>query len=69
MLQGAVIMKQVTGNPNTLKFVPKLEFLKFNHTNLKSWMEKCARYFDLYKIPEDQKVDLASLYMIDKAES
>lgn len=32
-------------------------------------MKKCARYFDLCKIPADLKVDLASLYMIDKAES
>lgn len=32
------------------------------------WIKKCVKYFELCKIPQDQKVDLASLYMIDKAE-
>ncbi|XP_074342426.1 uncharacterized protein LOC141679976 [Apium graveolens] len=57
-----------TGNRRSLKFVPKLEFLKFDGTNPRSGMKKCARYFDLCKIPADQKVDLAYLYMTDKVE-
>lgn len=58
-----------SGNPNSLKFVPKLEFPKFDGTNPKMWMKKCARYFELCKVPADQKVDLASLYMVDKVEN
>lgn len=44
-----------TGNSNSLKFVPKLEFPKFDGTNPRCWMKKCARYFDLCKIPAEQK--------------
>ncbi|KAL2941402.1 UDP-N-acetylmuramate--L-alanine ligase [Bienertia sinuspersici] len=36
--------------------------------NPRIWIKKCYRYFLLCKIPDDQKVDFASLYMIDKAE-
>lgn len=58
-----------TGNSNSLKFVPKLEFPKFDGMNPRIWIKKCARYFELCKIPVDQKVNLASLYMVEKAES
>ncbi|KAL8096191.1 hypothetical protein AgCh_037225 [Apium graveolens] len=51
-----------------LGFTPKLEFPKFDGTNPRLWIKKCCRYFSLCKITEDQKVDLASLNMVDKAE-
>lgn len=49
--------------------MPKLEFPKFDGTNPRTWMKKCSRYFELCKIPAEQKVDLATLYMVDKVES
>ena len=51
-----------------LGYVPKLEFPKFDGTNARLWIKKCSKYFSLCKIADDQKVDLASLHMIEKAE-
>uniref|UniRef100_A0A803MB64 Chromo domain-containing protein n=1 Tax=Chenopodium quinoa TaxID=63459 RepID=A0A803MB64_CHEQI len=57
-------------NPTrTLGMNPKLEFPKFNGLNPRIWVKKCYKYFTLCKIADDQKVDLASLNMIDKAEN
>lgn len=56
-------------NTRPLNFMPKLEFPKFDGSNSRIWIKKCNKYFDLCKIPNDQKVDLASLYMVDKAEN
>lgn len=53
----------------SFKFTPKLDFPKFDGSNPRNWIKKCNRYFDLCKIATDQKVNLASLYMIDKAET
>ncbi|KAL2930706.1 Transcription factor bHLH25 [Bienertia sinuspersici] len=47
----------------------KIEFPQFDGSNPRIWIKKCNRYFLLCKIPEDRKVDLASLHMIGKAES
>lgn len=49
-------------------YVPKLKFPKFNGTNPRMWIKKYNKYFHLCKIPEEQKVDLACLYMVEKAE-
>ncbi|XP_048502834.1 uncharacterized protein LOC125498635 [Beta vulgaris subsp. vulgaris] len=51
-----------------LGYVPKLEFPKFDGSNCRLWIKKCSKYFHLCKIPDEQKVDLASLFMIEKAE-
>ncbi|CAO2822844.1 unnamed protein product [Amaranthus hypochondriacus] len=42
-----------------LGFMPKLEFPKFDGTNPNEWIRKASKYFELCKIGEDQKVDLA----------
>lgn len=55
--------------PRPLGYIPKLEFSKFDGTNPRSWIKKCCKYFTLCKIPDEQKVDLASLHMIYKAEN
>ena len=47
----------------------KLEFPKFDGSNPRIWIKKCCKYFDLCKIPNEQKVDLASLNMTGKAEN
>jgi len=52
-----------------LMFNPKIEFPHFDGTNPRGWVKKCLRYFALCKTLEQQKVDLASLYMSEKAES
>lgn len=48
---------------------PKIEFPKFNGSNPRIWTKKCCRYFTLCRIPYEQKVNLAFLYMIERAEN
>lgn len=48
-------------------YVPKLEFPKFDGSNCRLWIKKCSKYFHLCNIPNDHKVDLESLFMIEKA--
>ncbi|XP_056690117.1 uncharacterized protein [Spinacia oleracea] len=55
-------------NHITLGMNPKLSFPKFDGSNPRIWVKKCCKYFDLCKIAQDQRVDLASLNMIEKAE-
>ncbi|XP_074306372.1 uncharacterized protein LOC141641616 [Silene latifolia] len=49
-------------------YASKLQFPAFNGLNARSWVKKCKRYFDLCRIPEEQRIDLMSLHMMDKAE-
>ncbi|XP_048492259.1 uncharacterized protein LOC125493205 [Beta vulgaris subsp. vulgaris] len=48
---------------------PKLQIPSFDGTNPRIWIKKCSRYFSLCNIADDCRVDLASLYMTDKAET
>ncbi|KAK9684868.1 hypothetical protein RND81_10G238500 [Saponaria officinalis] len=57
------------GNRNHLKFTPKLEFPTFDGRNPRIWMKKCLKYFNLCKISDNQRVDLASMYMVGRVES
>lgn len=50
-------------------YVSKLDFPKFDGSNVRMWVKKCIKYFALCKVLEDQKVDLACLNVIDKAEN
>jgi len=59
---------EVTGDRNVFKFLPKIEFPNFGGANPRIWIKKCARYFSLCKIPDSQKVDLASIHLTGKAE-
>jgi len=51
-----------------MSFHSKLEFPPFDGGNPRSWIKKCAKYFSLCKTPENQRVELASLYMVGRAE-
>ncbi|KAL8087895.1 hypothetical protein AgCh_037873 [Apium graveolens] len=53
----------------SLSFLPKLEFPKFDGSNPRVWIKKATKYFELCKIQPDERVDLASLHMLDKAEN
>uniref|UniRef100_A0A803NE83 Uncharacterized protein n=1 Tax=Chenopodium quinoa TaxID=63459 RepID=A0A803NE83_CHEQI len=58
----------VESAPNVnLGMKPELQIPKFDGSNPRLWIKKCCKYFTLCKIPDDQKVILASLNMIDKA--
>ncbi|VFQ72920.1 unnamed protein product [Cuscuta campestris] len=60
---------RIQSKGRSLNFNPKLEFPRFDGSNTRNWIKKAGKYFNLCKIPEDQWVDIASLYMIDKAEN
>lgn len=57
----------VESTPNvTLGMKLELQIPKFDGSNPRLWIKKCCEYFTLYKIPDDQKVTVASLSMMDK---
>ncbi|VFQ80250.1 unnamed protein product [Cuscuta campestris] len=56
-------------NARNLNFNPKLEFPRFDGSNTRNWIKKASKYFTLCKIPEEQWVDIASLYMVERAEN
>ncbi|XP_060190417.1 uncharacterized protein LOC132619575 [Lycium barbarum] len=47
---------------------PKWELPSFEGHEPKVWIRKCERYFNLYRTPEDQKVEAAALYLNGIAE-
>jgi len=52
-----------------MHFNPKVEFPTFDGSNPRNWVKKCAKYFNLCRISDDQKVDLALMYLQGKAET
>ncbi|KAL0313371.1 UNVERIFIED_CONTAM: Retrovirus-related Pol polyprotein from transposon.6 [Sesamum radiatum] len=57
------------GSQGQGRSIPKIEFLKFDGEEPRSWIRKCIRYFHIvHTIPEDQKVSLASVHLDGKAE-
>ncbi|CAH9104642.1 unnamed protein product [Cuscuta epithymum] len=58
-----------TSHSRTFGFSPKLEFPSFDGNNPKVWMKKCLKFFNLCKISYEQRVDIASMYLVGKAES
>ena len=58
-----------SGGPrNAFHFNPKVEFPSFDGVNVRNWIKKCVKYLSLCKIPDNQKVDLASMYLHGRAE-
>ena len=46
----------------TCILIPKMNST-FEGINAYNWIKKCVKYFSLYRIPNTQKVDLASMFM------
>ncbi|KAG8388303.1 hypothetical protein BUALT_Bualt02G0111500 [Buddleja alternifolia] len=58
-----------TGNQSTFSPFPRVEFPKFGGADPRTWVRKCARYFQIVStVPEDQKVPLASVHLEGRAE-
>jgi hypothetical protein len=49
------------------QWIPKMDFPWFDGSDVRVRLDKCAAYFQLYLIPLDFRVIVASLHMIDKA--
>lgn len=45
----------------------KVEFPRFNGTDLKPWLYKCAQFFSIDKVPGESKVALATVHLKGKA--
>lgn len=45
--------------------MPKLDFPRFDGSDVRIWVEKCQIFFNLYQIPPGFKVQVASMHMID----
>ncbi|XP_073367813.1 uncharacterized protein [Aegilops tauschii subsp. strangulata] len=49
------------------QWMPKMDFPKFDGTDVRIWLDKCEAFFRLYHIPDSFKVTSASLYLSDNA--
>ena len=47
---------------------PKLEIPDFEGKNPRSWVRKCEKYFRIFDIQEWQKIEIAALFLHDKAD-
>ncbi|KAE8732994.1 auxin response factor 18-like [Hibiscus syriacus] len=47
---------------------PKIEIQMFDGTNLRGWVRKYQMYFSIFKVPKNQKMELATMYLTGKAE-
>jgi hypothetical protein len=56
-----------SGHPNFHHAMPHQDFPKFDGTSPKLWIKRCDSYFDLYDIPPDNWVKLATIYFIGTA--
>lgn len=50
------------------RLLPKMELLVFGGQDPEGWLWKCSKYFEIYEVPTDRKVDLVSLYLNEQAE-
>ncbi|GAB2292378.1 hypothetical protein Dimus_038200 [Dionaea muscipula] len=48
--------------------LPKLDFLTFDGTEVRSWIRRAERYFSIMGIDEWRRVKMAAMYLIGKAE-
>ncbi|XP_059292482.1 uncharacterized protein LOC132045931 [Lycium ferocissimum] len=44
---------------------PKINFPEFDGTNPRGWLRKCEKFFELYHIPEHEKLNYASVHVRD----
>ncbi|XP_065854839.1 uncharacterized protein [Euphorbia lathyris] len=65
----------VNGDPATTskapyfnKLLPKCDLPSFDGTDVDLWISKCHKYFQLFKVAQEKKVELAGLYLQGKAE-
>ncbi|XP_026459345.1 uncharacterized protein LOC113360006 [Papaver somniferum] len=57
-------------NPfNTFSKIHKLDFPRFSGDNPRSWIRKCERFFQIHSTSDEQKTEIASLYLDGKADS
>ncbi|KAL4271596.1 hypothetical protein GQ457_13G023790 [Hibiscus cannabinus] len=58
-----------SNSPNTFIPRPKIELQTFDGENPRGWVRRCQKYFSIFAIPEFQKMEIASMYLVGKAET
>lgn len=48
------------------KYLPKIELITFDRKEPRVWVRKCVKHFEVYKVPNEEKVGIASLFLIDR---
>ncbi|KAL4385166.1 hypothetical protein GQ457_15G026180 [Hibiscus cannabinus] len=48
---------------------PKIELQLFEGDNPRGWVKKCEKYFAIFGVPEEQKLEVASMYLVGRAET
>jgi hypothetical protein len=46
-------------------WIHKMDFPRFDGSDVRIWLDKCSGYFQLYSVPHDFRVTAASLHMLD----
>lgn len=45
----------------------RLDFSVFNEGDPLEWLNKAEQYYELYQIPNDKKLSIATMHLADKA--
>ncbi|KAE8673195.1 hypothetical protein F3Y22_tig00111807pilonHSYRG00050 [Hibiscus syriacus] len=61
--------KGLFGSSGPMLPQPKLDLQMFDGSNPRGWVRKCQKYFNLVGVPEEQKLDVAAMYLMGKAET
>ncbi|KAL4303244.1 hypothetical protein GQ457_10G021490 [Hibiscus cannabinus] len=48
---------------------PKIELQSFDGDNPRGWIRKCEKFFSIFAIPEQNKVEIAAMYLVGRAET
>ncbi|XP_039062791.1 uncharacterized protein LOC120207396 [Hibiscus syriacus] len=61
--------KNPFGNTSSVLPRPKLELPMFDGNNSRGWIRKCQIFFNLFGIPEEQKLEIAAMYLTGRDET
>lgn len=49
-------------------YLLKIELITFEGKEPRVWAGKFVKYFEVYKVPNEEKVRIVSLFLIDRAD-
>lgn len=49
--------------------MPKIKSVSFDGKEPRAWVRKCIKYFEIYGTVREQSVAIASLFLMDRADS
>ncbi|KAL4297353.1 hypothetical protein GQ457_12G009450 [Hibiscus cannabinus] len=58
-----------SGNQFSFLHRPKIELQSFEGTNPRGWIKRCEKYFAICNILDEHRLDMASMYLVGRAES